>query len=153
MIFDKACAKRRKVSCCGSCCRFENCRDKKPVDFVNYDGCLQLGYAIIGDVCVKYEKAYQQGKRNLCKYYKNWLCSTRTTLLSAENYDGQALYDALERKCIKAYGTLDSIYKKKCNVIEGKIAEIKKQIKLTVDVKEKQKLQNKISKLRGELNE
>lgn len=151
MIFDKACRKRRKVNCCDECVRFNNCRDGVPYEPKNYQGCLKLGYGIIGSVCKEYEHAYANGNISRCANLEQWLKSPQPTILSAEKYDGVALYDALLKNCQKKYGKLEDVYEKKVVKVKEKIRDIKEQIKETTDVKQKQRLKSQINKLRGEI--
>ena len=147
------CRRNRKVISCEECYRYKECYEGKTCEPNSFDGCLKLGYAVIGDVCIRYENCYKQGKKYACEYYKKWLCSQRPTILSAETYDGQALYDALEYKCRKKYGELDDVYKRRVENIQAKIKKYKELVAHETDIKQKNQYLQTIRKLRGDLNE
>lgn len=152
MIFDQRCMKRRRVDSCGKCCRFVNCRDNKKVDFNPY-ACARLGYAIVGSITEEYAIAYSKGKRNICNKLEKIIRNERTLLLTNEEYDGEAIADALIIKCRKEYGDIDDIWRAKEKSARKKISALKLKMKETEDIKDKHRILAKISAIKGELNE
>lgn len=147
------CRQRRKVTTCEQCYRYKECYEGISCEPIYEQGCLNLGYAIIGDVCLMYEKYYKQGKKKTCEYYKRWLCSQRPSVLSGEHYDGQALFDALEIKCRKKYGDIDELDSKRTEAVYKKILAYKEKVAVETDIVKKNKYLQKIKDLKGTINE
>ena len=153
MVFNKACAKKRGVECCGQCIRFVNCRDGTKPEFPSHICNLRLGLAIIVGVTEDYEKAYSKGKRNVCRRLEKWFLTERVDVLSAETYNGKAIIEALKHRCYKEYGDIDDIWNAKEKKARKKISALKQTLKDTEDIKIKHKIVAKINTIRGELNE
>lgn len=153
MVFNKKCARKRGVECCGQCCRFVNCRDGTKPAFPYHEGNLRLGLAIICGVVEQYREAYKKGKKNTCKRLAKWFLTEQTAILSAETYDGQAIIDNLIIKCQREYGNINDIWNAKEKNARKKTSALKQTLKETEDIKDKHRIMAKISAIKGELNE
>ena len=152
MIIDRACMCNRKLKDCEQCCRFNDCKDGKETSITNMGDALKLGMAIVGDVVTEYEKAYRKGHKNKLVHYTNWFKTQQTNILTAENYDGQAILDNLQFMCERNYGKFDDIYKASQERYAERIKTLNVELKKASTNRERKELKKKIRKLQGEKN-
>lgn len=158
MIIDKECFNQRKgvgsgkLHCCEECFRYKWCVKGKNPPINYYEGALRLGMAVVGQVVLDYEKAFKKGWKNRLNYCDKWFRTTRTDILTAEQYNGSAIADALAIKCEKKYGKFETIYNREQKRIKKAIKELQMQVVLVETNDERKELNKKIRKLRGEKN-
>lgn len=152
MIIDYKCAMNRRVKECNQCLRYKYCLSGEPMPLNNLRGCARIGFGIIADVCLEYQRAYRNGAKGKKEWCEKWLRSERPIILSAEQYDGVALLQAMERKCLKKYGSFEDVYNRVQLENNQKLQKLLAELKRAGSRARRKTISEEIAKVRSILN-
>ena len=152
---DTACFNRRKgsgtmkIKDCTQCLRYGYPNCSKPISDA---GALKLGYEIIYQRCNDYVIAYRDCQRGKLLFLDKWFRSKAPTILSAEEYNGVAMLENLQKKCLEKYGDFEERYTKFQKEHKQKIKELLVQLKNASTRQERARLKTALSRERALLN-
>lgn len=128
------CRSIREVKSCSECLRYRDCfepgyhenRMKEPLN----KGEQRLLTAIIVDACNEFMESWRKGNKNALEHNRRFLIEDeRAFRWTLEQFHGEALVEAMTKKCIKKYGEFEPIYQAKVKLCNQKIKELKALIK------------------------